>query len=96
VQMAQNVGRVAAAQTVSEPVVPFASELLDTNTCGPCMANDGREYGSLEAAARDYASGGFVACEGGPRCRGTLVLVSAAEVNPDSHDPARQVGALVR
>jgi hypothetical protein len=68
--------------------------LLDTNTCGPCMANDGREYGSLEAAARDYASGGFVACEGGPRCRGTLVLVSAAEVNPDSHDPARQVGAL--
>jgi hypothetical protein len=94
VQMAQNVGRVKAAETVADPVVPFASELLDTNTCGPCMANDGREYGSLEAAARDYASGGFVACEGGPRCRGTLVLVSAAEVNPDSHDPARQVGAL--
>ena len=53
----------------------YASELLDANTCGPCRAVDGREFGSLAAAEGEYPTGGYRDCEGGLRCRGTLVAV---------------------
>jgi len=39
---------------------------------------DGREYGpDISAAERDYPTGGYKECKGGPRCRGTLVAVYA-------------------
>jgi hypothetical protein len=89
VTMAQNVARAHVfAEAMNEVVASvYASEILDTNTCGPCIANDGREYDAIEAAIADYASGGFHACDGGPKCRGTLVFVrheqdTSAEANP--------------
>lgn len=77
VQASQNVGRFTVWEGVPEehPVTWYASELLDSNTCDPCAAIDGREYESLEEAMRDYPSGGFTDCDGGPRCRGTVVAV---------------------
>lgn len=77
VQAAQNTGRFAVWDGVpaETPVQWYASELLDANTCGPCAANDGREYDSLEEAQQEYPSGGYMDCDGGPRCRGTVVAV---------------------
>lgn len=57
----------------------YASELLDASTCGPCLDADGREYGSLEDAMAEYPGGGYALCEGGARCRGTLVGVFETE-----------------
>lgn len=54
----------------------FASEILDSNTCRNCEEIDGKDYKSMTEARADYpASGGFYACEGGPRCRGTLIFL---------------------
>lgn len=77
VQAAQNVGRFAvfSKAPADHPVRFHSSELLDVNTCSPCSAIDGREYDSIEAATRDYPTGGYMDCEGGPRCRGTVVAV---------------------
>ena len=71
---AQNTGRLAAFSRLS-PERIYASELLDTNTCDPCRDVDGREYSTLLAAEMDYPTGGYEHCQGGPRCRGTLVAV---------------------
>jgi hypothetical protein len=69
-------GRAAVGRGGPVPSRVYASELLDGRQCGPCEAVDGREYASLEEALVDYpAAGGYVHCEGGPRCRGTLVFV---------------------
>lgn len=65
--------RVDAAAAAG-PARIWASELLDGNTCPVCAAVDGREYESLEAAREDYPLGGFARCDGGPRCRGTLIF----------------------
>jgi hypothetical protein len=77
VQAATNAARMAVFARIpqEEPSGYYASELLDTATCGPCAGNDGREYATLDAAQRDYSFGGFNACLGGPRCRGTIVAV---------------------
>jgi len=87
VTMAQNVGRGEVFADIADAGGPAAdyesSEILDTATCGPCRAIDGKRYTSLAAGMRDYAAGGFVGCDGGPRCRGTLVAVYA-EQNPAS------------
>lgn len=84
VTFAQNIGRITAMEAIKpeqgEPTYE-ASEILDERTCGPCEGNDGRVYESLEEAEADYASGGFVDCEGGPNCRGTLVA-TYPEQNP--------------
>lgn len=69
-----NTGRKAVMR-VNEPEKIYASELLDTNTCTNCTAKDGTEYLQLSDAERDYPTGGYSECEGGPRCRGTLVAV---------------------
>jgi len=75
---AQNDGR--AAQMSDGPAGQiFASELLDGNTCDPCMEIDETEYSSMEEARGDYPAGGFIDCDGGPRCRGGLITVYEAE-----------------
>jgi hypothetical protein len=56
----------------------YSSELLDSNTCGPCMDIDGSELGQDEAFEL-YAGGGYIECDGGPRCRGTMVAVYEGE-----------------
>lgn len=70
---AQNTGRKAVFE--ERPSRIYASELLDQNTCERCAAVDGKEYGSLAEAEKDYPTGGNKDCLGGPRCRGTLVAV---------------------
>lgn len=79
VTAAQNQGRVDVFNTVATGtgLRYFSSEILDQNTCDPCSSVDGTEYPDLSAAEQDYSGGGFVDCAGGPRCRGTLVAVSA-------------------
>lgn len=76
-------GRQSGADALPEPAEVYASELLDKATCGPCAGVDGRFYGSLTDAYVDYpGGGGFIDCEGGARCRGTLVLVWETEQAP--------------
>lgn len=70
---AQNMGR--AAVMGQRPAKIYASELLDANTCGPCQSKDGHKYDTIDDAHKDYPTGGYSECQGGPRCRGTLVAV---------------------
>lgn len=83
---------VALAAAGDPPVAQiYASELLDRNTCGPCSLVDGTTYPDLETARLDYPTGIYVNCEGGDRCRGTLVFVWGTETpptpNPDDPGP---------
>lgn len=71
---AQNSGR-REVMVANPPELIYSSELLDENTCGSCTGVDGTEYASIEEAEVDYPTGGYVDCEGGERCRGTLVAV---------------------
>jgi HK97 family phage portal protein len=74
---AQNAGRT---QTLgSGPVgALYASEQMDSNTCGPCRAIHGRwicntdDQGPLYVL---YPTAGYVDCLGRQRCRGTVVGV---------------------
>jgi hypothetical protein len=72
--MAQNTGRLAVL-TAAPPGSYYASEMLDSNTCGPCRAIDGKEFATLNAAEDAYPAGGYVDCAGGSACRGTMVTV---------------------
>jgi hypothetical protein len=88
VTQAQNTGRIATFEAIAQAADPGtatavyeASEILDERTCGPCEAVDGNIYEDLSDAEADYSSGGYVDCEGGPNCRGTLVAVYP-EQNP--------------
>lgn len=76
---AQNTGRRAAIDKAPSGTRIYASALLDANACGPCAAEDGEEFDTLEEAERDFPSGGYVGCEGGQRCRCTLVAVLPGE-----------------
>jgi hypothetical protein len=71
----------SARRTVFDgaPGTIVGSELLDGNTCLPCKSVDGKEYASMEEAVIDYPAGGYWACLGGARCRGTLIFVAAEE-----------------
>jgi len=72
---ATNTGRFNTAE-VMEPRESFASEILDRNTCSNCEGVDGKDYDTLAAARDDYTDGGgYRACLGGSRCRGTLALI---------------------
>jgi hypothetical protein len=71
---AQNIGRFATLQGAPQAHY-VASEILDTNTCDACAAEDGTEFDDLDDAQSAYASGGYVGCEGGLRCRGIVVTV---------------------
>lgn len=70
-----NTGRRATMGGVPEGTTFEASELLDVATCSACLARDGKQYATLVDAELDYPVGGFKGCEGGVRCRGTLVMV---------------------
>jgi hypothetical protein len=69
---AQNSGRKLTMRR-NDPSQIYSSELLDKNTCSECANVDGTEYGTMDEAEKDYPGGGFGSCEGGVRCRGTLV-----------------------
>jgi hypothetical protein len=75
--VAQGTARTAGLKSwepgPDQPVVAYASELLDTNTCKPCSDVDGKKYYSLDEAYVDYPGGQYAACRGGPNCRGMLV-----------------------
>lgn len=70
-----NTGRRATMGGAPAGTVFEASELLDVNTCAPCSQRDGTQYATVVDAERDYPAGGFHLCEGGVRCRGTLVMI---------------------
>lgn len=75
VHAAANRGRADAAQH-SGATHAYASEILDGNTCGPCQEIDGKDYKTMTEARADYPqSGGYYACDGGARCRGTLIFL---------------------
>lgn len=71
-------GRNSTAEEIG-PESIWASEILDGNTCRSCAAIDGKEYATLEEARADYPSGPYARCDGGARCRGTLVFEYAAQ-----------------
>jgi hypothetical protein len=73
-QQAYNGGR-RAYMSVSKPTSVYASEILDGNTCSACNGVDGSEWETLAEAEVAYPLGGYVECEAGFRCRGTLVAV---------------------
>lgn len=73
---AQSLGRMDAMEGWGNAARFYGSELLDANTCEPCRAEDETEYQSLADARADYPLGGFAGCEGGRRCRGTVVAVA--------------------
>jgi hypothetical protein len=73
---AQNAGRIAvmAAADESNGTAQYtASEIEDSNTCQPCMDEDQTVFGSLADAEAAYPSGGYIGCQGGMRCRGTVI-----------------------
>jgi hypothetical protein len=85
VQAAMNAARLQVFATVptEHPEAFYSSELLDAATCGPCRQVDGKQYVSVTDAQRDYSFGGFNGCQGGPRCRGTVIAVMReAELSP--------------
>lgn len=69
---AQNMGRLATLR-IAPLAAYFASEVLDRNTCGPCKSIDHHEFESLDDAERAYAGGAYWECQGGLKCRGTMV-----------------------
>lgn len=73
VQHAYGKGR-SSFMAANAPTAVFASELLDDNTCGECEDVDGTEYAGIEESENDYPyGGGYINCDGGLRCRGTVV-----------------------
>jgi hypothetical protein len=70
---AQNAGRAAAFAAAGEDgAVYTATEILDSNVCGPCAAIDGHEFASLDDAVAAYPNGAYLDCDGEMRCRGTF------------------------
>jgi hypothetical protein len=81
---AQNTGRLNTA--LSGPTASlYASEAMDSRTCGPCASVDGKWLGNTDdpdtpaRVAEVYPNGGYRFCEGGVRCRGTIVAVHRPE-----------------
>jgi hypothetical protein len=76
---AQNSARIetlrhAPASTPSPAY--YADETLDEATCGPCEVVHKRWLGNtLAEVDRLYPNGGYVACKGRERCRGTVTAV---------------------
>jgi hypothetical protein len=57
----------------AKPTAVFASEIMDGNACPNCVGVDGTEWPTLAEAEVAYPVGGFIECEAGLRCRGTLI-----------------------
>jgi len=75
---AQNEGRQAVFETAAGAGMEasyYASEVLDDATCDECQAIDGTQFDTLADAQDAYPTGGYSDCLGGPRCRGTIVVV---------------------
>lgn len=76
---AMSTAQTAGRQAVLEAAPPgeyYASEMLDKNTCAPCKAVDGEQFGSLEIAIKAYPVMGYKDCVGpryGNSCRGMIV-----------------------
>jgi HK97 family phage portal protein len=69
---ATNLGRLATLEAA--PVATYwASERMDLNTCLPCSEIDGTVFDDLTAVRAAYGAGPYRLCEGGIRCRGTVV-----------------------
>jgi hypothetical protein len=73
IHTAHGTGRVEAAVTMA-PEEIYSSELMDGETCDACARVDGKDYDSMDDALTEYETGGYGACKGGARCRGTLVF----------------------
>jgi hypothetical protein len=97
IHTAHGAGRVEAAETMA-PEEIYASELLDGETCDACARVDGKDYDTMTEAKTEYETGGYGACKGGARCRGTLVFqysgfgvdAPAAAPAPAPHPAAEQ------
>jgi HK97 family phage portal protein len=87
---AQHAGRTATMQRAESgraapSVAYYGHEQLDSNTCRYCREIDGRWLGnSITDALRDYPAGGYVRCEGGPRCRGFVAAVYRPKTTGDA------------
>lgn len=69
---ATNLGRVATLEAA--PVATYtASEVNDANRCAPCSEIDGTQFADLDAVRAAYGAGPYRLCQGGIRCRGTVV-----------------------
>lgn len=79
---AQHAGRTATMRQAEDELgvgvtlAYYGQEMNDLRTCGPCRDVDGRWLGnSIAEALAEYPTGGYIACLGGPRCRGHIVAV---------------------
>lgn len=74
---AQNQARLATIAAGPRAQL-VATEIHDTNTCDPCDDINGTVFGysddpaAVAAAEAAYPAAGYILCEGGPRCRGTM------------------------
>jgi HK97 family phage portal protein len=69
---ATNLGRVATLEAA--PTATYtASEVNDANRCAPCSEIDGTQFADLDAVRAAYGAGPYRLCQGGIRCRGTVV-----------------------
>lgn len=78
-------GAVNASRTDTLAAAPkcsvYATEVMDTATCGPCKRVDGKFLGYNDNSAdiryvrEVYPYGGYRDCQGRARCRGTVVGV---------------------
>jgi hypothetical protein len=81
---AQNAGRMSfldAAPEAAGTAMYVASEINDQNECTPCSDIDGTTFDSVQAAGDAYPNGGYLYCEGGMRCRGTVIAIWGGEPN---------------
>lgn len=91
---AMSTAQTAGRQAVLEAAPPgeyYASEILDRNTCGPCRAVDGEQFGDLERAIKAYPVMGYKDCIGpryGNSCRGMIV----ARWIPEETEPVVAAG----
>lgn len=100
VATAMSTAQTAGRQAVLEAAPPgeyYASEILDKNTCAPCKAVDGEQFGDLERAIKAYPVMGYKDCIGsryGNPCRGMIVArwapeeaqtASAATISSETH-----------
>lgn len=69
---AQNLGRLATLDAAPKATYT-ACEVNDLRTCQPCEDIDGTVFADLAAAQAAYGAGPYRLCEGGIRCRGTVV-----------------------
>lgn len=69
-------GRLDAAEQIEGMIKEiYASEIRDENQCAACRVIDGTRFKNLTEARKAYPNGGYHACAGGQRCRGTCIVI---------------------